>query len=253
MRLRQIALITDALEDGVRQADAGLGLSVAYRDPEVAEFGIINAVLPLDDGFVELLQPVDAGASASRFLARGGPRGYMLIVQVADPVAERERLATLGVRMVWKIERSAYTCYHFHPADTGGVLLSFDMTGSGDDPYALHGPWPPAGNDWAGHLPGNGLALGGVVIASNDPAGHGELWSRLLGRPLVRQGDAFVVRFDHGQDLRVVQARDGRTGFIGLILTVPDGSDLRPRIDAMGGALCGTSLLIEPRAGAVAR
>ena len=75
-----------------------------FRDPGVAEFGLRNAVLPVGCRFLEVVSPVRADATAARYMDRlGGDGGYMVLVQTADLAADRRRLATLGVRVVWQV------------------------------------------------------------------------------------------------------------------------------------------------------
>ena len=46
MRVRQIALVAKELEPVLAQLDAVFGLKVGFRDPGVAYYGLINAVMP---------------------------------------------------------------------------------------------------------------------------------------------------------------------------------------------------------------
>ena len=66
MWLRQIALVAHDLEPVVDRLEKVLGLKVAYRDPEVAVFGLVNAVMPVGGEFLEVVQPVKAAASPPR-------------------------------------------------------------------------------------------------------------------------------------------------------------------------------------------
>ena len=65
----------------------------------------------------------------------------MVIIQVPDAVAERQRVTALGVRAVEQKDQAGYKYTHFHPSDTSGVLLSLDQTiaPAGTDPKLW---WP---------------------------------------------------------------------------------------------------------------
>ena len=108
MRLRQIALLALDLEKTVDDLCAVFGLEVGFRDPGVAAFGLVNAVLPVGDSFLEVVSPARDDASAARLLARRGHDcGYMVIVQTEDLAAARARMRREQVRIVFE---------HAHPA-----------------------------------------------------------------------------------------------------------------------------------------
>ena len=56
IRLRQIALVAHDLESVLGDLDKVLGLEVAFRDPGVAAFGLVNAVLPVGEQFIEVVR-----------------------------------------------------------------------------------------------------------------------------------------------------------------------------------------------------
>ena len=101
MRLRQIALVAKDLEPVAAQLNAVFGLRVAFRDPAVATFGLVNAVMPVGGEFLEIVQPVTIDASAGRYLTRrGGDAGYMLIFETPDASVHRVRLMAQGLRSI---------------------------------------------------------------------------------------------------------------------------------------------------------
>src|SRR5262249_61654247 len=78
LRMRQIALIARELAPVVDEIREVFGLEVAYRDPEVAAFGLENAVFPVGNQFLEVVAPVREGTAGGRYLdRRGGDGGDM--------------------------------------------------------------------------------------------------------------------------------------------------------------------------------
>src|SRR5258706_3577767 len=148
MRLRQVALVAQNLEPHVAMLKHVLGLEVAYRDPAVGVFGLVNAVFPVGGEFLEIVQPVKEDASAARYLQRrGGDAGYMVILQADDAVAHRRRVLDLGVRKIWEHDSDSFSFTHFHPAEFSGVLNSIDSV-PGNSWRERDGIWPPAGKEW---------------------------------------------------------------------------------------------------------
>jgi Glyoxalase-like domain len=206
MRLRQCVFVTRELESSREELCDILGIDVAYRDPGVAKWGLVNVVCPTGHDFLEIVTPSQPGTSAGRYIdRRKGDGGYMVILQVADAAAERRRVTGLGVRAVAQKDLPEYQYTHFHPSDTSGVLLSLDTTfaPTGIDPALW---WPPAEKDWLKHARSdvtNGLA--GVEIQHPDPAGAAAHWSKILGRPATDHR----IKLDNGE-IRFVPASDGR-------------------------------------------
>jgi hypothetical protein len=216
MKLLQLAMITSDLPAVVEGLCERLGIEVAFRDPAVGIFGLENAVLPVGDGFLEVLTPIREGTTGGRYLKRrGGDGGYMVIVQVDELAPERERLERLGVRIAWEGSSApqgedgpSWQGIHLHPADTGGALLSLDRPEPPDS-------WLPAGPDWRDHVrTGVVRSLRRAELQSDDPGRLAARWSQVLGRPLA--GDEIAL--DRGS-LRFVRTEDGRPeGLAGIEL-----------------------------------
>ena len=185
MRLRQVALASRRLDAVVKSFHDVFALRLAYNDPHIHVYGLKNAVLPAGTGFLEVVEPVREDVSAARFLnRRGGEAGYMVILQVADAEAERKRVVELGVRVVDDIDTPAYRCAHFHPADFGGILVSFDQQRTAADYLEPFGDWMPAGPDWRDAHTSQVLDLASVTISAANPSALAQRWALLLNRPL---------------------------------------------------------------------
>ena len=132
--LLQITLVVHDLAATERSFAEALGLEVAFRDPSVDLWGLINIVLPMGDSFIEILSPTRPDTPGGRHLERqGGDGGYMVILQTRDLGPWRKRVEALGLRVAFEAEtRDAedgqdWAGIHLHPSDTGGMMISLDQ------------------------------------------------------------------------------------------------------------------------------
>ncbi len=195
MRLRQAVIAARDLDATVGHLTAVLGIAVSYRDPGVAEFGLVNAVMPVGDTFLEVVSPVAATAPARRFLdRRGGDGGYMVMLQSDRLDDDRRRLAALGVRVVWQVDLDDIRDTHLHPADVGGAILALDDA----RPRAS---WRWAGPGWESQVRTDRVqAITGVDFAAGDPDALAARWAEVLARPAMRVApDRFEIALDRGR------------------------------------------------------
>ena len=192
IRLRQICLVAPQLEPVIADISAIMGLSVCYRDGNVAKYGLVNALLPVDTILLEVVAPLREGTAAGRFLDKtGGRGGYMAIFACADP-DERARAANaMGVRTANVIAHAPYHGVQLHPRDCRAAFIEFNHTDGSDD---VLGPYPPAGPDWQKFIRKDVTqALTGVEMQSPDPLGLAEHWGRILGNPVTNKGNGEAV------------------------------------------------------------
>lgn len=176
-RLRQVALVATDLDSAVADLEREFGLRVAYRDPGVATFGLVNAVMPIGTQFIEVVSPTRDATAAGRQLQRmGGDGGYMVICHTDDHPRRRRRVEDLGVRVAFEAGEGDYRIMQLHPADTGGSFLEIDFQPGGEDPW---GPWSPAGPEWQQASRGEG-AITGVRVQSVDPERTARRWADIL-------------------------------------------------------------------------
>lgn len=201
MRLRQIALVAHDLRPVERELIDAFDLEVCYRDPGLATFGLRHGLYAIGDHILEVVSPKQDGTTAGRYLdRRGGDGGYMVLVQVDDLDANRERLAGTDLRVVFEADGPGIRGIHLHPADVGGAIVSIDQN---EPPEA----WGWAGLDWAYHAASTVVDdLVAVDIQADDPAGLASRWSVALDRPV---GDDHSIALDDGM-IRFVPATDGR-------------------------------------------
>jgi hypothetical protein len=161
------------LDASVALLRSELALGEPFADPDVAYFGLRNAVFAIGDTFLELVSPVQEGTAAGRLLERrGGDCGYMAMLQVEDVAAARERARALGIREVFEVEFDDIAEAHLHPADIGGAIVSVSE------------PRPPSSWRWGGpDWPGRSAdgAVSGLTVAVADPEATGERWRHVAG------------------------------------------------------------------------
>lgn len=210
MRLRQIALAARDLAHTLDVLGDVLGVEVAFHDPGVRVFGLENGVLPIGETFLEVVSPVQANATAARWIERrGGDSGYMVIFQVDDLAPHRQRLAELGVRIVWEGKQKGAATLHLHPRDVGGAIVSFDTM---DEP----GAWEWAGPKWREHVRTDVTrAIVGAELESPAPEKLAARWSEVLALPVTRDAEGRAQLEVLGGVLRFVRgASDGVSGVL---------------------------------------
>jgi hypothetical protein len=185
LRLRQICLVAPRLEPVVGDIADIMGLSVCYRDGNVAKYGLENALLPVDTILLEVVAPLQPATAAGRFIDKtGGRGGYMAIFCCDDPNARARQAASMAVRVANVIDHAPYHGVQLHPRDCRAAFIEFNHTDGSDD---VLGPYPPAGPNWQKSIRKDVTqALIGVEMQSPDPAGLAAHWGGILGIPVVK-------------------------------------------------------------------
>jgi Glyoxalase-like domain len=226
LRLRQLCLVARELRPVVDELCAVLGLEVCHRDPEVARFGLHNALMRVGTSFIEVVAPLRGGTAAGRYLQRrGGDGGYMVILDCGDIEPWRRHVAMVGVRIAAELEMADYVGLQLHPQDTGGALLEINHTEGGDD---LHGPYWPAGpHGQRASQSSRTLAIGAATLQSAEPSRLAARWSNILQRPFAANARAFEIALDNATRLRFVAAGDERgEGLSAIDLQVTDVAEV---------------------------
>jgi hypothetical protein len=161
-------------------------------------------VFALSDTFLEVVSPIRPGTSAGRLLERrGGDCGYMLMFQVPDLTAARERVRAAGVREVFEVLLDDIAEVHLHPSDMRGAIVSLSQP-------TPPGSWRWGGADWHQRAVAHVSVAGATVSVPN--AGEVKArWTEILGA--APPGIDFVEDVDeHGvTEIRIagVQAGSG--------------------------------------------
>jgi len=230
MRLRQIVLAVKDLAAARADVAAVLGLPYAYEDPGVAKYGLVNAVFPIGDTFLELVSPNIPGTAAGRFLEkRGGDGGYMLIVQVDDIAEARSRVRDAQVRIVDQMDGNGVAFTHLHPKDVGGAILSLDYM----DPKER---WDWGGPDWRSKASSkDSLKIVAAELHADHPEQMAARWTTVLGQR-AEESDDGVWRIPlAGGEFRFGFASQGQgDGFATFDVMVRDIKSVRTRAAELG-------------------
>src|SRR3954469_5588580 len=183
VRLRQICLVAPHLEPVISDIAGIMGLSVCYRDGNVAKYGLENALLPVDTILLEVVAPFRPDTAAGRFIDKTlGRGGYMAIFCCDDPDARGRAANAIGVRTANLIEHPPYHGVQLHPRDCRAAFIEFNHTEGSDD---VLGPYPPAGPDWQQSIRKDVThALVGVEMESPEPEVLARHWGRIIGIPV---------------------------------------------------------------------
>jgi hypothetical protein len=253
LRLRQICLVAPALTPAEEDIAAVFGVPVCHRDPNVAPYGLENALFPLGPDILEVVAPTREDTAAGRFLARSGGRGgYMAILDCDDPAAREAHAASMGVRAAHVIRHDGYHGVQLHPRDCRAAMIEFNHTTGGE---ALDGPYHPAGADWTRQVRPDALPrLLAVELEGPDPADLAAHWARLMGVPVTEEEGAPSIRLSRGTFL----FRPGPAErLIGLRLAVADPARAQATARQRGLAeeadgsvwLSGVRVALRPAAG----
>ena len=241
LRLRQICLVAPHLEPVISDIAGIMGLSVCYRDGNVAKYGLENALLPVDTILLEVVAPTQPGTAAGRFLDKtGGRGGYMAIFCCDDPDQRGRHAREIGVRLANVIDHAPYRGVQLHPRDCRAAFIEFNHTDGSDD---ILGPYPPAGPDWQKSIAKDVTqALVGVEMQSPEPqslAGH---WGKIIGIPVSQSktGEPELKLTNCG--FRFVRGESEIMS--GLTFRVADIAKVRDAANARGYAVSGDRFLL---------
>lgn len=208
------------------QLEDALGVRDGFHDPGVAAFGLENVVYSAGESFLEVVVPVEENTAAGRTIEKQGEGGYMAIFQVLDIAAVRERVAEMGMRVVWHAELDDIQAMHLHPKDIGAAIVSID------EPVPFES-WRWGGPMWIGDdAPPVAGGVREMTVRVPDPADVAARWAGVLGEPV---SDRDTIVLDEGrQTVRFVAGADGeREGIAGFVFAL-EGAE--PQTVEIGGA-----------------
>ncbi len=236
IQLRQICLVARELEPVLQDLTDILGIKRCYVDPGVGAFGLENTLMPIGVNFLEVVAPVEENTAGGRYLdRRNGDGGYMVITQ-ADSYethdAVRQRAVDNGVRVAHEAQRGDWRNCQLHPGDLEAAFLEIES----DQYNNFEGYWHPVGGyGWEDKVKQDvTIDWTGVELQGNDPLELAELWGKVAGLPIERDGSQYCMDFNNAT-LRFVEAEDGRgPGLGGIDIKVADREHILNRAKERG-------------------
>ena len=123
-RMNHIAIAVKNVEEMAKVFDEVLGLKAGHTET-VPDQGVKACLIPVGDGEIELIEPIDPEGGVAKFLERRGEGIHHLCLEVDDVDAELKSLAARGIPLVDKQGRPglAGKVGFLHPKATMGILV----------------------------------------------------------------------------------------------------------------------------------
>jgi methylmalonyl-CoA/ethylmalonyl-CoA epimerase len=114
-----------------------LGLSV-LQEGTIEHEKVRVAMVPLDEGRIELLEPTSEDSPVGKFLAKRGEGLHHVALHVENISATLEDLKANGVNLISneiQVGAGGHLYFFIHPSSTGGVLLEICQDLPADGPH----------------------------------------------------------------------------------------------------------------------
>ncbi len=216
LRMRQLCLVAEDLDMIESHLRGVFGLEVCHRDPGVAQYGLHNFLMPIGNGFLEVVSPMVPGTAGGRYLRmRGGDGGYLLSLQCDNIAERRAHVANLGIRLIIDAANDETDGIQLHPRDMPGAIVELRWNRNSE---AVDGDWSPAGDHWRPAKRDQVIsAIAAAEMQSDDPLAMAERWSEVLQRPIDANGAGQITITLDDAIVRFVEATDGRGDGLGGI------------------------------------
>ena len=123
MKIDHIAIAVNDVEESAKVYQQALGVdSVEFETIETE--GVKVAIIHLENGRIELMQPTNDNSPIKKFLDKKGQGLHHLALETDNIEGEVERMEGCGIQFLWKIRPgSAGTkVIYIHPKSLYGVL-----------------------------------------------------------------------------------------------------------------------------------
>ncbi|MDA0756912.1 MAG: methylmalonyl-CoA epimerase [Crenarchaeota archaeon] len=123
MKIDHIAIAVNDVEESAKVYQKALGIDEIEFETVESE-GVKVAIIPMENGRIELIQPTKDDSPIKKFLDKKGPGLHHLALETDDIDGEVERMEGCGVQFLGKVRPgSAGTKVIFiHPKSLEGVL-----------------------------------------------------------------------------------------------------------------------------------
>ena len=123
MKIDHIAIAVNDVEASAKVYQKALGIDEIEFETVESE-GVKVAIIPMENGRIELMQPTKDDSPIKKFLDKKGPGLHHMALETNDIEGEVERMEGCGVQFLGKVRPgSAGTKVTFiHPKSLEGVL-----------------------------------------------------------------------------------------------------------------------------------
>ena len=139
-RIRHVGIMVKDMQSGLDLYQRLFNLKPSNEE-ELPEYGLRNALLPMKETFLELLQPTTDASAGAAFLRRSGEGLYILVFETPDRDAALASLESKGAALAGIYEGGKFTNLWVHPRSTHGVFIELIQR-------SKENPWPPGGEGW---------------------------------------------------------------------------------------------------------
>ena len=221
--VRQLVFLAGDLDATLTKAKSELGLKDGVDDAEgMAELGFVHQVLTIDQTFLEFTAPLGPETMPGKLVAKRGDLGYMVVMQVEDVEATKQRAASLGLKPVFEQPYEGHTITQWHPRDFG-TLAEIDQIRPADTWHMAPRIFETGSTDVVGDI-------SAIELAVRDPEATVQTWATVLDTPA--EGTTMNLS---GRTVRFVPAGD-REGLVVVELPATDRSRVGYEV-ALSGVL----------------
>jgi len=123
MKIDHIAIAVNNVEESAKVYQKALGIDEIKFETVESE-GVKVAIIPMENGRIELIQPIKDDSPIKKFLDKKGPGLHHMALETDNIEGEVERMEGCGVQFLGKVRPgSAGTKVTFiHPKSLEGVL-----------------------------------------------------------------------------------------------------------------------------------
>lgn len=125
MKIDHIAIAVPDMKEALASFKELWGME-PDRVEEVGSDAITEAMLPLGDAHLQLLEPTTETSTVAKFLEKRGPGLHHIAIRVDDIEAALERLKANGARLLDETPRiggGGHRVAFVHPKTSSGVLI----------------------------------------------------------------------------------------------------------------------------------
>ena len=129
MKIDHIAIAVNNVEDAAKIYQAALGVDTVEFETVESE-GVKLAIIHLENGRIELMQPMNDESPIKKFLDKKGQGLHHMALQTNDIDGEVERMEECGIQFLGKIRPGSEgtKVIFIHPKSLSGVLAELCST-----------------------------------------------------------------------------------------------------------------------------